>query len=215
MPPRPLGPDTWDALFDFLDPDRQYATGPDRDRTAEARCLEAMRKLTMFFAGRGCADADDLAVETLLRVASKCRDVDVSGHADRIGYFYAVARNVLHESHRSTTREAGVLESFRREVARLQVPEPDAWRQPEAVDRCLRRCLSGLSGRARQLIVRYHAPEGSERAAAHRTLADEFGKSVNALRIEVHRIRKSLLECVSACLAPPAGREGVPGDLRT
>lgn len=169
----------------------------------------------MFFAGRQRPDAEDLAVETLLRVASKCRDVDVSGHADRLGYFYAVAKNILHESHRSAARESAALESFRHELLRLPTSDPDVWKHQEAVERCLDRCLSGLGARARQLVMRYHAPEGSDRIASHRTLADEFGKSVNALRIEVHRIRKSLLECVSACLVPRAGRTDLSGGLPT
>ena len=206
-----LGPQSWDALFDFLDPERPTATGPDRDRHAEARCAEIVRKLTMFFAGRRRPDADDLAMETLLRVAAKCREVDVSGHPDRIGYFYGVARNLLHESVRSTTREAVALQSFRHEVLRLPALDADAWQQEETVRRCLDRCLANLQPRARRLVVCYHESTGAEKIAAHRSLADQFGKSVNALRIEVHRIRKTLLECVSACLGQAGDRRDAAG----
>ena len=206
MAAQALGPESWDALFDFLDPQRPMATGPDRDRHAEARCAEIVRRLTMFFAGRQRPDADDLAMDVLLRVAAKCRDVDVSGHPDRIGYFYGVARNLLHESVRSATRESMALQAFRLEVLRLPALDADAWRQEEAVRRCLDRCLAGLPPRARRLVVSYHQSTGAGKIASHRSLADEVGKSVNALRIEVHRIRKSLLECVSACLGEPGGR---------
>jgi RNA polymerase sigma factor (sigma-70 family) len=208
----PLGPESWDDLFDFLDPDRRGASGPDRDRTAETRLSQIVRKLVSFFAGRQCADADDLAMETVLRVAARCRDVDVSGFPDRAGYFYGVARNLLHESYRSASRESTALQSLRRELLRLPPPDPDAWEEQEAVERCLDRCLAGLPRRAQRLIVRYHGTEGAAKAASHRSLADEFGKSVNALRIEVHRTRKALHECVVACLGP-ADRGDAAGGL--
>ena len=82
-----------------------------------------MRKLVCFFAGRGCRDAEDLAVECVLRVAAKCGDVDASAYEDRAGYFYGVARNVLHEWWRDEVRESTKRESLRAELARLGVPD--------------------------------------------------------------------------------------------
>jgi RNA polymerase sigma factor (sigma-70 family) len=211
MAPRSLGPESWDDLFDFLDPDRRGASGPDRDRTAETRLSQIVRKLVSFFAGRQCADADDLAMETVLRVAARCRDVDVSGFPDRAGYFYGVARNLFHESLRSASRESTALQSLRHELL-ARPPDPGAWEEQEAVERCLDRCLATLPRRTQRLIVRYHGTVGAAKAASHRSLADEFGKSVNALRIEVHRTRKALHECVVACLGP-ADRGDAAGGL--
>ena len=85
---RGLGAESWDELFNFLDPKRKQSTSPSRDAEAEARCAEIMRKLVCFFASRRCANPEDLATETVLRVASKCAEVDVSSFADRVGYFY-------------------------------------------------------------------------------------------------------------------------------
>ena len=211
MAPQSLGPESWDDLFDFLDPDRRGASGPDRDRTAETRLSQIVRKLVSFFAGRQCSDADDLAMETVLRVAARCRDVDVSGFPDRAGYFYGVARNLFHESLRSASRESTALQSLRHELL-ARPPDPGAWEEQEAVERCLDRCLATLPRRTQRLIVRYHGTVGAAKAASHRSLADEFGKSVNALRIEVHRTRKALHECVVACLGP-ADRGDAAGGL--
>jgi len=211
MAPQSLGPESWDDLFDFLDPDRRGASGPDRDRTAETRLSQIVRKLASFFAGRQCSDADDLAMETVLRVAARCRDVDVSGFPDRAGYFYGVARNLFHESLRSASRESTALQSLRHELL-ARPPDPGEWEAQEAVERCLDRCLATLPRRAQRLIVRYHGTAGAAKAASHRSLADEFGKSVNALRIEVHRTRKALHECVVACLGP-ADRGDTAGGL--
>lgn len=200
-----LGSGSWDELFDFLDPNRRAASGPDRDREAEARCAEIMRKLVWFFAGRRCGNPEDLAVETVLRVASKCRDVDASSYADRIGYFYGVARNVIHEVQRSGLRESRAFDLLAQGFPGLTAPDPDAWQHAEAAQSCLERCLATLPDHAKQLILRYYSNEGAAKVAAHRALADELGKSVNALRIEAHRIRKTLQQCVFACLQAGVG----------
>jgi RNA polymerase sigma factor (sigma-70 family) len=195
----------WERLLDFLDPSRRGKDGVDRDAEAEARYLEMVRRLVCFFAGRGCRDAEDLAIESVLRVAAKCGEVDASAYQDRAGFFYGVARNVLHEWWRDAQRESTRRESFRRELSRLGVPNPQSWRRKEAVHRCLELCLRELSQRARRLIVRYYGEQGVAKIESHRRLADESGKSVNALRIEVHRIRSVLRECVVGCMAPRGG----------
>jgi RNA polymerase sigma factor (sigma-70 family) len=200
---------SWDDLFDFLDPGRPGKSGPDRNALAEGKCLEVRRKLSCFFSARGCPDAEDLAIETMLRVAGKCREVDSSGYADRTGYFYGVARNVLHEWQRGASADAEGRESFRAELARFPVPDARAWDEKERVQRALNRCLSRLEARARDMILGYYREEGGARVAHHKALAAEFGRSVNSLRIEVHRIRKTLRECLFERLLggpSPAGK---------
>ncbi|MCK7472214.1 MAG: hypothetical protein MZU95_16720 [Desulfomicrobium escambiense] len=84
--------------------------------------------------------------------------------------------------------------------------------------RCLELCLAKLNHRARRLILGYYREERAAKIECHRQLADEFGKSVNALRIEVHRIRHTLRQCVLGCTATrrppflpgPDGRNVLP-----
>lgn len=203
-----LHPQSWDDLYDFLDPQRPERPEADRDAFAEVRCVEIRRKLACFFAARGCADAEDLAIDTLLRVAAKCREVDCSGFADRTGYFYGVARNVLHEWQRHVSADASTRESCRTELARLSLPDTHAWAEKEAVHRDLVVCLAKLTGRARSLILSYYAEERTAKIEHHRALAAEFGKSVNSLRIEVHRIRKAVRECLFERLRGGAAGKG-------
>lgn len=193
---------SWEDLFDFLDPDRRARAGPDRDGPAQARYTETVHRLGAFFAGRGCADADDLAVETILRVAARCRELLDEPSARRLGYFFGVAKNVHHEWLRRASRETSRREAFRRESLRVPLLDPVTRQGREAVHGCLDRCLAKLPSRARQLIVRYYAEDGSTKISDHRQLAVEFGKSVNALRIEMHRIRISLRQCVLECVRP-------------
>jgi RNA polymerase sigma factor (sigma-70 family) len=209
MPERAdLAEGSWSNLLDFLDPTRRGKQGLSRDSDAEARYVEITRKLVCYFAARGCRDAEDLAMTTVLRVAAKCGGVDSSGYDDRVGYFYGVARNVLHESFRASARDAKTSDAFRAEFLRLPTPDPRSWRAKEAVHRCLDQCMSKLTGRARRLLMSYYAGEAGETIEGHRTLAEEFGKSVNALRIEVHRVRKTIRQCVFTCVQ--LGAEG-PG----
>jgi RNA polymerase sigma factor (sigma-70 family) len=199
---------SWDDLFDFLDPRRGPAGTPDRDAAASARSLEILRRLVCFFGARGCGEAEDLAVETLLRVAARCRQVDEAGPADPLGYCYGVARNVFHEWVRGAAREASAHASLRHELVRTAIPDPGAWRDEDRVHRSLERCLSQLSSRARRLVLGYYGHEGAARIQQHRRLAEELGKSVNALRIEVHRIRQALRACVFGRLGLGTSRPG-------
>jgi RNA polymerase sigma factor (sigma-70 family) len=200
-----LGPDSWGDFYDFLDPGRQEKSERDRDAVAEAKCLEIRRKLVVFFSARGCPEAEDLSIETLLRVAARCREVDVTGFGDRAGYFYGVARNVLHEWQRRETTDAEHREAFRSEWIRLPQTDAASWDEPDTVRRHLARCLAALTERSRRLILSYYAEDRSAKIEHHRAMAAEFGRSVNSLRIEVHRIRKSVRECVNERLREEPG----------
>jgi len=200
-----LRPESWEDLYDFLDPGRREKPDADRNVLAEARCVEIRRKLVCFFGARGCWESEDLAVETLLRVTAKCREVDIRGCADRIGYFYGVARNVLHEWQRRASAEVAGRESFRAEFLHVPLPGASAWSEKEVVFRCLSMCLAALPERARRLILSYYREERAAKIEHHRALAGEFGKSANSLRIEVHRIRRSVRECLYERLGARAG----------
>ena len=191
-----LQPESWNDLFDFLDPRRASKSAAERDALASAKCSEIRRKLECYFSARGCPEAEDLAVETLLRVAGRCREVDSTGFSDPTGYFYGVARNVLHEWRRRAAADETSREAVRTELLRMPLPAQGAWSDTEWVHRCLGHCLSTLGGRAGRLLLSYYAGSGSAKIASHRALADEAGKSVNSLRIEVHRLRKALRECL-------------------
>lgn len=208
----PLTAASWGDLFDFLDPARPGKPEPERDERATAKYLEVTRRLVCFFAGRRCRDAEDLAAETVLRVAAKCREVDASAFADCLGYFYGVARNVHHEWVRRLLKESAARDALRRELGRVPPLDVETRNGKEAAHRCLDRCLARLTGRARRLILRYYAEAGAAKIAEHRQLAEDFGKSANALRIEAHRIRTTLRACVLACVSRglSAGRADGP-----
>jgi RNA polymerase sigma factor (sigma-70 family) len=202
---RSLSAESWDALFDFLDPARSGKQGESRDAEAEDKFLEITRKLVYFFAGRGCSDAEDLAAETMLRVAGKCAELSGAGFADRIAYFYGVARNVRFERLRETRRELTNRESAAKDPTLFPVADAEHRQNEDEEHRCLEKCMARLSSGARRLILDYYGGDNAT-IASHRELAAQVGKSLNALRIDVHRIRNTLRQCVFECTHPPVAR---------
>ena len=205
---RALAEDSWEDLFDFLDAARRDKRAGDRDRDAEARLEEITRKLVYFFGSRGCGAAEDLATETIIRVAAKCRELSALPLNERTAYFYGVARNVLHEWLREERREWAGRESAGKDPTMLPETDMRSRDREELEHRCLDRCLARLAGGARRLILEYYAAEKSAKIVVHRELADRVGKSINALRIEVHRIRTALRRCVVECVH--LQRAGIP-----
>ena len=196
---RLLTEESWDNLFDFLDPVRPNKRGAGRDAEAEVRFVEITRKLSYFFAGRGCREAEDLTTETVLRVAAKCAELPAAGFGDHIAYYYGVARNVHHEWLRDASRERTNRESAGKDPTLVPTADARGRRHEEEEHRCLDQCMARLTRGARRLILSYYDADKGTKITRHRQLAEQFGKSLNALRIEVHRIRTTLRRCVLEC----------------
>ena len=194
-----LTPESWDALFNFLDPTRPHKQGPNRDADAEDRFQDIERKLVYFFAGRGCSDGDDLAMETMLRVAGRCAGLSGAAFTDCIAYFYGVARNVDRERLREARRELTNREEAAKDPTLRHAADPSGVKDDDNDHRCLDQCMATLPGEARRLILSYYGGETAA-IAGHRELARQLGKSANALRIEIHRIKRTLRRCVTACV---------------
>jgi DNA-directed RNA polymerase specialized sigma24 family protein len=153
--------------------------------------LEMRRRLVSYFDRKRCAAADELADETLSRVARRLVD---EGTIDDIGpahYCYIVARFVFLESLR---RAEHVPASDRLPAAD---PVPDAGQ--EALLACLDRCLAALPDDERELILDYYLEAGRPKIDRRRAYAMRLGVTPNALAIRACRIRARLERCVSAC----------------
>jgi DNA-directed RNA polymerase specialized sigma24 family protein len=59
--------------------------------------------------------------------------------------------------------------------------------------------MATLPNEARRVILSYYGGDTAA-IAGHRDLARQLGKSANALRIEIHRIKRTLRRCVTACV---------------
>jgi DNA-directed RNA polymerase specialized sigma24 family protein len=178
-----LSQEAFDSLLAWLDSDRDQA----------ALKYEKIRGgLIKIFTGRACVEPEDLADETINRVARKLKEIEKDFSGDRARYFFGVA-NKVH------------LEHLRR---KLPQPMPAAPTDPNRIEleyNCLERCIERLTQDSRDLLLRYHGAEGRAETELRRALADELGIATNALRIRVHRIRVTLKECVEKCIERAIG----------
>ncbi len=173
-----LTQEAFDALLGWLNPDRGQAA---------KRYEEIRRRLVRFFTGRKCAAAEDLADETMNRVARKVQEGLVYT-GDTAPYFYAVAHNIY-------------LEHIKQKP---HVPPPAPSRDAAEVERehaCLELCLERLQARSRELIREFYQEEKSAKIEHRKRLAERLGITTNALRIQAHRIRQVLHDCVRQCLS--------------
>ena len=168
------------------------------------RYLEMRRRLARYFDRRNCALSDDLADETLNRVARKLEEKGEIVGASPAHYCYIVAKFVFLEFGRRSEHNQTSLDDAQgpgRVMPSLAVPSrPDV----EAVAKeklfdCLERCLGKLQPEDRELILDYYRGEQRAKIERRSELAARFGLTMNALSIRACRIRSKLEICVSTC----------------
>jgi RNA polymerase sigma factor (sigma-70 family) len=180
-----LTPEGFEALLAQLDPDRERA----------GELYETIRhKLVRLFEWRGCASPEDLADETINRVARRLAEGVELRSSDPYGYFCGVAHLVYKEVLRRAAREHRALTGGDWSPPATEDEEPSDHRLD-----CLRRCLAQLPPDQRDLVLRYH--QGENNIRNRQQLAQEAGIPMNALRIRVHRVRRKLESCVHSCLS--------------
>jgi DNA-directed RNA polymerase specialized sigma24 family protein len=174
----------------------------DGDDSGGERYLEIRRRLVSYFDRRNRSAAEELADETLNRVARTLEQSGTIATRPPARYCYVIARFVL-------------LEDFRRE--RRRRPLDDAWPDPaphfpgpdpllavrEQRLECLDRCLRELKEAQRELIIEYYADARREKIERRRGLAERLGITMNALGIRAWRIRDALMKCVEGCRQRP------------
>ena len=179
-----LSQETFDDFLAWLDPDRERA----------GKKYESIRRrLIEIFTCRGCRDAEDLADETINRVALKAQEIAPGYVGDPALYFYGVAQKVH-------------LESLRRKP---RVPPPPPVNEPNDVEfeyECLERCMEQLASSQRELVLQYYREDKRAKIDSRKELAAHLGIELNALRIRAHRLRATLRECVEKCIEARAAR---------
>ena len=166
--------------------------------------LEMRRRLVAYFDRRNCASPDELADETLNRVARKLEEVGRITDATPPQYCYIVAKFVLLESFRSPeTRQTNIddVSLARQAKSNLSTP-PSNDAEHTAQDKrmhCLEQCLRKLSPEDQNMIVDYY--HGEQRAKIERRgqMAKSLGITMNALTIRACRLRAKLESCVKKC----------------
>ncbi len=191
-----LTAESFDRLLAQLDPDRERA----------GELYETIRrKLVRLFEWRGCVSPEDLADETINRVARRLAEGVELRSNDPYGYFCGVAHLLYKEVLRRAAREHRAIESG-------DWPSPSLTEDDEPSDprlEPLRRCLQRLPPDQRDLVLRYYQGKndsGKNEQEEHnirnrQALARDLGVPLNALRIRVHRARRKLESCVHEALS--------------
>ena len=174
----------------------------DRD-TAEKKLKDIRRRLVIMLDCRGCTSSEDLAHEAILCFARRLPNMDPPFVGDVIPYLYTVAYNLY-------------LDYIDKQLLALpdnftEIPGPDeeAANIKEQLHECFDACLDGMDPKSRDLVLDYYRLDKQSKIDLRKSLAQDLGISVNALRIRLHNIRANLEKCIEQCLGlkPPLEME--------
>lgn len=191
----------WELTQEYFEPLLRWLDS-DPDRAGQS--YEKIRvRLIKVFECRGCCEAEDLADETINRVASKVKELAPSYEGDPALYFYGVANHIHLEYLRKTS---AMRETLKKESAShpTSSDHSEPAEEAELESECLDSCMEQLPSDGRRLVLEYYADERAAKISHRKRLAEELGIGLNALRIRAHRIRLRLHDCVSDCLAKTA-----------
>ena len=176
-----LSQDSFDELLAWLNPDRDKA----------GKIYEDIRqRLIKIFTYRGSPIAEDLADETINRVAKKVHEIRSTYVGDPSLYFHGVARYVYLEYVKKRPDP----------LPPVLVSEPEESQDSELEYTCLERCISHLTPNNRELVLEYFQDEKRARIDRRKELTERLDISLNALRIRAHRVCASLKKCMRECL---------------
>ena len=166
--------------------------------------LEMRQRLVAYFDRKNCATPDELADETLNRVARRLEEEGAIESETPARYCYIVARFVFMEHLRAAQKGNALREDLRRQSHGLAPFEADEDKEAkEKLLNCLERCMGKLEMLNREIITRYYIGKERVKIENRRALAAELGITMNALSIRACRIRDKLEDCVRRC----AGQE--------
>ena len=189
-----LSPEGFRRLLTWLD--------GERDSNGE-QYLEVRRRLMTYFDRKNCLSSDELADETLNRIARKLEEKGTIEEVSPLHYCYIVAKFVFLETvRRAKLIQTGTTELMNSLPAALDsagASEASATEVKEKMYDCLERCLAKLPAGDRELILEYYRGEQRAKIERRSELAARLGVTMNALSIRACRIRSKLEECVKAC----------------
>jgi len=190
---RTLTPHIFQRLLIWLD------EGIDSDGQ---KYLEMQRRLVAYFDRKNLSNYEELADETLNRVARRLEEEGAIESDTPAKYCYVVARFVLMEHVRGTQKEKLMVETISRQQGFQNVVEhaDDEKELKEKMLNCLDRCTLQLDPTNHMIITRYYVGKERLKIENRRALASSLGITLNALSIRACRLRDKLEACVRQCL---------------
>lgn len=161
--------------------------------------LEMRQKLSNYFDRKNCRNPDELAEETLNRVARRLEEEGKIETETPAKFCYITARFVFMESLRDTSKSHISIDEVIYNQTDKSSDEKQEKDEKEKLLQCLEECANKLEDVNRDLIFRYYYGKEREKIENRRALAQELGLTVNALSIRACRIRGKLEDCVKKC----------------
>jgi len=181
------------------------------DREAAGEQYEALRRrLVKFFQWNSCFPSEDLADETLDRLAQKLSEHEIH---DIFGFALGMAKKVSQEAHKKSRRTVHITDLDGWEDTFPQTGDAEGAIH-DAIEndlrtRCLQTCAAHLTENDRALFFAYFS--SAEDSARHRqALAERLGLTMGALRVRVTRLREQLEKCVRKCRKRKGFGAGIP-----
>lgn len=178
----------------------------DSDRTIAGERYEHLRQaMIAFFSFRGASDPEELADETMNRVASRLHDGAEIFSNNPASYFYGFARNIWNETVKKKNTLQPLDETFSNQRSSALNPHEMLEQQLEQRDIEIRRvhlnhCLKGLSEKDRELLIEYYQDTGAARIDNRQALAERFSISPKTLRNKTVLLRGKLMDFVRKAL---------------
>ena len=170
----------------------------DGEASDGQRYLEMRDRLVWYFDRKNCLNADDLADETLNRVARRLEEEGSIKTDTPAKYCYTVARFVFLEHLRSADTKNTPLDDVN--IGYHRTDDSGDAEIKEQMLKCLEKCTTSLEAGSRDIILRYYLGDQREKIDNRSVLAKDLGISANALAIRACRIRNKLEACVSKCM---------------
>jgi RNA polymerase sigma factor (sigma-70 family) len=180
----------------------RFLTELDSDRRLAAEKYELLRrKLVKIFERQQCLHTEELADETMDRVAKKAGNRDIR---DLSLFAYGVARNICLEAQRRKSRYISLQDHNQSEESFTGDADPEERILTDLDDaqnrECLTQCLGSLPLAYRELIIKYYQGEKQVRIKERRDLARSRGITIETLRCQANGVRDKLRSCVNRCL---------------
>ena len=164
--------------------------------------LEMRRRLVAYFDRKNCLNADELADETLNRVARRIEETGKIESETPAKYCYITAKFVFMESLRGADKKSVPLDDVLKQPPKqFAATDDEAKILKEKMLDCLEECTGKLETAHCEMIVGYYFGEERVKIENRRAMADKLGISTNALTIRACRLRDKLEVCVGNCAA--------------
>ncbi len=185
-PTRGLTQEAFEMLLSRLHPDREEAG-------AEYSLLRS--RLIHYFENRDCPVPDELAFETIRRVANKL----LSGtEIQKLqSYSFGIARKVRLEYYKDPDHHHASLEELAHDPV-ISLDQFANLERKELMD-CFKNCLRSLPPEDALLLIEYWYHDDLPNRTARKVMTEKYDISPSALRTRIHRIKLKFETCFQKC----------------